>query len=187
MLSDVHVYKAFEEGDLELVEESHVNEGFESIEEVGGTSVEIANEKEDVEHRPTWSNQCEFFLATLGYTVGLGNIWRFPYLAFKYGGGSFLIPYTIMLMLVGLPVFFMELALGQFTTLGPTLVFGRMAPLFKGLGFAMIVASTYLSMYYNMIIAWSIFYMFDGFRAVLPWTNCKQVASRLGKTLADLT
>merc|ERR1712038_314266 len=122
--------------------------------------------------RGQWSNQFEFILSTIGYAVGLGNIWRFPYLAFQNGGGSFLIPYTIMLFFAGLPLFFMELCLGQYSGQGPTRVFGRLAPAFKGLGYAMLGATGFVAIYYNVIMAWTIFYMFSGFAETLPWSNC---------------
>jgi len=124
--------------------------------------------------RGQWSNQFEFILSTVGYAVGLGNVWRFPYLAYENGGGSFLLPYTIMLFFAGLPLFFMELSLGQYTGQGPTRVFGRLAPAFKGLGYAMIAATCFVGIYYNVIMAWTIFYMFSGFASELPWANCTE-------------
>jgi SNF family Na+-dependent transporter len=97
---------------------------------------------------------------------------RFPKLAYDHGGGSFLVPYTIMLLLTGLPLFFMELALGQYSGAGPTRLFGRMAPAMKGLGFAMLGATFYVAIYYNVIIAWTVFYVFAGFQKELPWASC---------------
>ncbi|KAF5895874.1 sodium- and chloride-dependent neutral and basic amino acid transporter B(0+) [Clarias magur] len=69
--------------------------------------------------RGNWSNKREYLLSMIGYAVGLGNVWRFPYLAYKHGGGAFLIPYVIMLSVSGLPLFFMESSVGQFCSQGP--------------------------------------------------------------------
>ena len=84
------------------------------------------------ETRETWGSTISFILACIGYAVGLGNIWRFPYLAYKSGGGAFLIPYIIMLILCGIPLLYMELAVGQYTRRGPIGALGKLCPLLKG-------------------------------------------------------
>ncbi|CAM1329462.1 SLC6A7 (predicted) [Pycnogonum litorale] len=126
----------------------------------------------DETERGNWSSPFDFFLSCLGYAVGLGNVWRFPYLCYKNGGGAFLIPYALMLAFAGLPLFFMELALGQYSSLGPNVVFREMIPIFQGLGYGMLTITTLVVLYYNMIIAWTIFYTFASFTSVLPWSNC---------------
>jgi SNF family Na+-dependent transporter len=68
--------------------------------------------------REAWGNHCEFFLSSLGLAVGLGNVWRFPYVAYSNGGGSFMVPYMIMLFVVGFPVLFVEQTLGQYARVG---------------------------------------------------------------------
>ena len=128
-------------------------------------------EDDNLSSRDQWNNKIEFLLSVIGYAVGLGNIWRFPYLAYKNGGGSFLIPYIVMLFGTGLPLFFMELALGQYAGQGPTKLFGKLAPIFKGLGFSMLLVAFLVSIYYNMIIAWALYYLGNSFSSTLPWLN----------------
>uniref|UniRef100_A0A0C9R733 Transporter n=1 Tax=Fopius arisanus TaxID=64838 RepID=A0A0C9R733_9HYME len=83
--------------------------------------------------RPHWANKVQFVLACIGYSVGLGNVWRFPYLCYKSGGGVFLVPYFLILIVCGVPLLYMELAIGQFTRRGPIGALGQICPLFKGI------------------------------------------------------
>lgn len=82
--------------------------------------------------RETWGQKAEFLLAVVGFAVDLGNVWRFPYICYQNGGGAFLIPYCIMLLLGGLPLFYMELALGQFHRCGCLSIWKRICPALKG-------------------------------------------------------
>ncbi|CAC5382400.1 Sodium- and chloride-dependent neutral and basic amino acid transporter B(0+),Sodium-dependent proline transporter,Sodium- and chloride-dependent glycine transporter 1,Sodium-dependent dopamine transporter,Sodium-and chloride-dependent glycine transporter 2,Sodium-dependent neutral amino acid transporter B(0)AT2,Sodium- and chloride-dependent transporter XTRP3B [Mytilus coruscus] len=122
-------------------------------------------------HRGNWSSRLDFVLSCLGYVVGLGNVWRFPYLVYRNGGGAFFIPYIIMLVTCGIPLVYMELAFGQYASLGPVTVW-RAVPLFKGIGMAMVLSSFVVSIYYNMVNAWAVHYLFSSMTATLPWFNC---------------
>ena len=122
--------------------------------------------------REQWSSQCDFLLCLIGYSVGVGNMWRFPYLCYKYGGGTFLIPYLVMLVLIGIPVYTMELALGQYARLSPNVLFGQLAPLFSGVGYGMIIINGLVCFYYNMVITWMIFFAGASFRNELEWSRC---------------
>lgn len=82
-----------------------------------------------------------------------------------------MIPYTIMLLFVGLPLFFMELAFGQYASEGPITIW-KISPLFQGLGYAMFLMSALVGIYYNMILAWALFYLISSFTSELPWSSC---------------
>ncbi|XP_027134652.1 sodium- and chloride-dependent neutral and basic amino acid transporter B(0+) [Larimichthys crocea] len=121
--------------------------------------------------RGNWSSKKEYILSTIGYAVGLGNIWRFPYLAYENGGGAFLIPYFLMLVVTGIPLFFLETAFGQFCSQGPVNVW-RAVPIMQGLGISMVMVTLMVSIYYNVIISYSVYYMFASFQSPLPWSGC---------------
>ncbi|XP_069825432.1 sodium-dependent proline transporter-like isoform X1 [Dendropsophus ebraccatus] len=134
--------------------------------------------------RETWGGKYEFLLSCIGYCVGLGNVWRFPYLCYRNGGGAFLIPYSIMLFFTGLPLFLMELSLGQYGAAGPITVW-KCCPILKGIGIGMLLVAALVSLYYNVIIAWTFYYLGKSFQSPLPWTCdapnyaplCKNVSS----------
>ncbi|KAF7244733.1 Sodium-dependent noradrenaline transporter, partial [Varanus komodoensis] len=204
--------------------------------------------------RETWGKKIDFLLSVIGFSVDLANVWRFPYLCYKNGGGetgdqaslgsgsaetwilvlgflgskvamkaggdkgaldksqtcevtipipiisiiitkygdwdseegdpedvdmevlgtqgAFLIPYILFLIIAGMPLFYMELALGQYNREGAATVW-KICPLFKGVGYAVILIALYVGFYYNVIIAWSLYYLFASFTlGELPWTKC---------------
>lgn len=138
-----------------------------------GKVMPVEDEEEDYD-RGHWGSKAEFILSCIGFSVGIGNVWRFPYLAYKNGGGAFLVPYFILLILVGKPLYYLETSIGQFSRLSPLQVW-RCAPIAKGIGFGMIVLSLIVSIYYNVIMAYSLVYVgasFAGISGGLPWTNC---------------
>ncbi|VDM49797.1 unnamed protein product [Toxocara canis] len=125
-----------------------------------------------VAERETWTTKVDFLLSVVGFAVDLANVWRFPYLCFKNGGGVFLIPYTLMVLLAGIPLFFMELSLGQYYKKGAITTWGRICPLFKGIGYSVILIAFYTDFFYNVIIAWALHFFFASFTTSLPWASC---------------
>ncbi|XP_042370331.1 sodium- and chloride-dependent creatine transporter 1-like [Plectropomus leopardus] len=123
-------------------------------------------------NRPTWSRQIEFTLAGIGCAVGLGNVWRFPYLCYRSGGGAFLVPYLLMLVVLGIPLLYMELTVGQYTRRGPVHALANVCPLLKGVGIASVAISFIMCTYYNIVITWALYYLFSSFQAPLPWQSC---------------
>lgn len=126
------------------------------------------------EDRGQWGSKAEFILSCVGLSVGLGNIWRFPFLAYELGGGAFVIPYIILLILAGKPMYFMELMLGQYSSLGPTAVW-RCVPLGRGIGLAMCCVSLIVAIYYNVIMAYTLYYFFGSMQSTMPWTTCSSL------------
>ncbi|XP_059157975.1 sodium- and chloride-dependent neutral and basic amino acid transporter B(0+)-like isoform X2 [Physella acuta] len=128
-------------------------------------------EKPESDERPSWGRHLDFIVTCIGNAVGLGNIWRFPHLAYVNGGGAFLIPYTISLFFMGIPLFCLELLIGQFTNVGPITIW-EINILFKGLGYTTVTLAAIICIYYNLVVATSFYYLFASMQATLPWSTC---------------
>ncbi|CAH0551934.1 unnamed protein product [Brassicogethes aeneus] len=122
--------------------------------------------------RAAWSGKMQFFLSIIGYSVGLGNIWRFPYLCQQNGGGAFLIPFATMLILEGIPLFLIELGIGQKMRLGSLGVWNTIHPWLGGIGISSCLVTFFVALYYNVIITWCFYYLFNSFQYPLPWESC---------------
>ncbi|KAH8254669.1 hypothetical protein KR032_011568 [Drosophila birchii] len=118
-----------------------------------------------------WGNGLEFLFSCISLSVGLGNIWRFPYIAFQNGGGTFVIPYLIALLVIGRPVYYLEISLGQFTGRGVVKAFD-MVPLLKGVAVGQVLATAASITYYSSIMALTLRFLLASFGAELPWSRC---------------
>ncbi|XP_041780863.1 sodium-dependent nutrient amino acid transporter 1-like isoform X1 [Anopheles merus] len=122
--------------------------------------------------RDQWGKGVEFLMSCIAMSVGLGNVWRFPFVALENGGGAFVIPYIIVLLLVGKPVYYMEMIIGQFSSRGSVKVYD-MAPIMRGVGYGQVLSTTIVTTYYASLMATTLRYLFDSFQSILPWAVCE--------------
>nr|XP_027208814.1 sodium- and chloride-dependent glycine transporter 2-like [Penaeus vannamei] len=132
---------------------------------------EQEQEEEEEDERGTWNSKWDYFLSLSGLAIGLGNVWRFPYLCYKNGGGAFLVPYLIMLALVGLPLYLLETGVGQFSSGSPITIY-RVCPIFKGIGIAATLARMYLETYYSVVVSYPLVFLYNLVGIGLPWATC---------------
>uniref|UniRef100_A0A669DZR9 Transporter n=1 Tax=Oreochromis niloticus TaxID=8128 RepID=A0A669DZR9_ORENI len=137
-------------------------------------------EKQEAADRPKWDNKAQYILTCVGFCIGLGNVWRFPYLCQSHGGGAFLIPYLILLVLEGMPLLLLEFAIGQRLRKGSVGVWRAISPYLTGVGIASMLVSFMVALYYNTLIAWIMWYFFNSFQDPLPWTKCPLNENRTG-------
>ncbi|XP_056149825.1 sodium- and chloride-dependent GABA transporter 3-like [Lampris incognitus] len=127
-----------------------------------------------VEGRGQWDSKREFILAVAGNVVGLGNVWRFPYLCYKNGGGAFLVPYSLMAIVFGIPLFLLETVIGQYTQEGLVTCWRKMCPLAQGIGYGHLLIKLY-DFTFIVIQAWALFYLIFSFSSQLPWASCGNI------------
>ncbi|ANZ26495.1 MULTISPECIES: sodium-dependent transporter [Rhodococcus] len=120
-----------------------------------------------VRKREVWSGRSVFILAAIGSAVGLGNIWRFPYIAYENGGGAFIVPYLVALLTAGIPLLFVDYAIGHKFRGSPPLAFHRLKRATESLGWWQVGICFVIGVYYAVIIAWALRYTF--FSATQAW------------------
>ncbi|MFC4558666.1 sodium-dependent transporter [Virgibacillus kekensis] len=121
-----------------------------------------------MESRSQWGTRAGFILAAVGSAIGLGNIWRFPSVAFENGGGAFFIPYLVALLTAGIPILIMEFTMGHKYRGSAPLTFKRMGgKKTEWIGWWAVLVSFVISSYYSVIIAWAISYSVFSFN--LNW------------------
>lgn len=108
--------------------------------------------------RDTWTGQYGFLMAAIGSAIGLGNIWRFPGVAYTNGGGAFILPYLVALLFVGVPVLFLDYALGHKYRGSAPLSFRRLNKKAESLGWFQVMVSFIITVYYAAIVAWAMMY-----------------------------
>ncbi|RDD36542.1 Sodium- and chloride-dependent GABA transporter 2 [Trichoplax sp. H2] len=158
---------------------------------------QISHSEDDDDNRESWDRKIDFILSCVGYAVGFGNLWRFPYLCYDNGGdtgklvtqaysktrtsgavaikilrGAFLIPYLIFLFICGIPMIAMEMSIGQCFRSGPTTAYKKICPLFGGIGYAQLLSTFLSGINYVVIFAWVLFFAIASFINPLPWTTC---------------
>lgn len=119
--------------------------------------------------REAFGGRWIFILAAMGSAVGLGNIWRFPYIAYENGGGAFIIPYLVALLSAGIPLLFFDYAIGHRFKGSPPLAFRRLAKWTETIGWWKAMVCVVIGVYYAAILGWAASYIF--FSSTEAWGN----------------
>ncbi len=112
-----------------------------------------------MQKRETWGSRTGFIMAAVGSAIGLGNIWRFPYMVYENGGGAFLIPYFVAMLAAGIPFMILEFGLGQKFKGSAPKIFSSISKKWEWLGWWQVMVSFIIASYYVVVIAWAINYL----------------------------
>ncbi|WP_066156509.1 sodium-dependent transporter [Halalkalibacter krulwichiae] len=113
--------------------------------------------------REQWGTRAGFILAAIGSAVGLGNIWRFPYVAYENGGGAFFLPYLFALLTAGIPLLIMEFTIGHKYRGSAPLSYARLNKKAEWIGWWQVAIAFVIATYYAVIIAWALSYTYFAF------------------------
>ena len=124
------------------------------------TAGSATEQSEEQRRRGGFSSRRVFILAAIGSAVGLGNIWRFPYVAYENGGGAFVVPYLVALLTAGIPFLLLDYAIGHRHRGSAPLSFARLRRGTEGLGWWQVGICFVIAIYYAAVIAWALRYTF---------------------------
>jgi SNF family Na+-dependent transporter len=122
----------------------------------------VVSAKDDITtSRPRWMNRGTFVIATVGAAIGIGNVWRFPYLTFKHGGTTFIWTYLYALFIIGIPMLILELTLGQKMQKGSAGSMRGIVPRLAGIGYVASFSGFVTALTYNILLGMSIIYLLE--------------------------
>lgn len=135
--------------------------------------------------RETWSSRTAFVLAAIGSAIGLGNVWRFPYIAYQNGGGAFLVAYAICLLLAGIPLLMLEFGLGHSTRQAAPGAFAKIHPRLQWFGWFAVGVGFVICTYYAVIMGWCMNYTWEA--VTLGWEKQTPIAADTSIALCRTT
>ncbi len=132
------------------------------------------------EKRGTWNTRTAFILAAIGSAVGLGNLWGFPYKLYAYGGGAFLIPYFIAMLVIGIPLLIMEFSIGHWARQSPPGAFAAISQRYKFVGWWLTILAFIIITYYTVILGYCVLFLIQSIHGIfsgsLPWAGSTEIA-----------
>ena len=141
-----------------------------------------------IKEREQWGSKMGFILAAAGSAVGLGNIWKFPYLVGENGGGAFILLYLISVLLIGVPAVIAEILIGRTAQKNPVGSFFKLAKgnlFWTGVGFLGLITGFIILSYYNVIAGWSLGYIIESVKNSFSTLETPEKAGELFSSLSS--
>lgn len=139
--------------------------------------------------RENWGSRLGFIVSTLGFAIGLGAIWRFPYMVGSYGGGAFLLVYLILTFIIGLPLFISEVSFGRKSKKSPILgmraLTQKKGSIWNLIGWLGLITAVVIAAYYAVIIGWVLAYIVKLFSGTFTGVSAAGTSAIFGKFVAD--
>ena len=114
---------------------------------------------DNIAKKEYWNSRFAFVMAAIGSAVGLGNVWRFPYVCYENGGGAFLIPYFVALFTAGIPLMILELSVGHWARSAPPKMFKKIGKKWEWAGWWAVLVPFVIALYYVVVMSWCFSYM----------------------------